>query len=214
MRELRARLASPSGCCGWAAQVDGLKREQEAAKAQLAALAEGEREVAAELQAATASLAELHAQLQVGAGGGGGRCVTWGEEKGGGREGGRQGGGSRRPTAAQRAGPRGPVAGTQPALPTCLPALQAAREVGSMAQLPSLLSQAASAYRGLFGLAARGGVTPPFEALPATLTGLHAWADEVAAGARGGGCWGWCRVRGVVFGAEHARARVDRWGGE
>lgn len=48
--------------------------------------------------------------------------------------------------------------------------------------LPALLSRAAALYRGLYGLAHRAGTTVPFDALPATLEGLHVWSDEVAAG--------------------------------
>lgn len=73
------------------------------------------------------------------------------------------------------------------------PRLQEARSGSTLAALPSLLSRTAVVYRGLHGLAARGGVAVPFEALPATLSGLHVWADEVAAGewgACGEGLWG------------------------
>ncbi|EFJ51520.1 hypothetical protein VOLCADRAFT_103432 [Volvox carteri f. nagariensis] len=60
--------------------------------------------------------------------------------------------------------------------------LKEARSSGSAAALPTLLSRAANVYRGLYGLAQRMGTTVPFEALPASLEGLHVWADEVAAG--------------------------------
>jgi hypothetical protein len=60
---------------------------------------------------------------------------------------------------------------------------QDARDSGGLAGLPALLSRAAMVYRGLYGLAHRAGTAVPFEALPATLEGLHVWSDEVAAGA-------------------------------
>lgn len=54
-----------------------------------------------------------------------------------------------------------------------------------MAAVPGLLSRAAAVYRGLYGIAQRGGgggSALPLDALPAALSGLHVWSDEVAAG--------------------------------
>ncbi|GLC36577.1 hypothetical protein PLESTF_001275100 [Pleodorina starrii] len=104
------------------AQVDGLRRQQDAARAQLADLQDADRDAAAEVEACQVSLDSMEAELKE------------------------------------------------------------ARSSGVASALPSLLSRAATVYRGLYGLAHRMGTAVPFEALPATLEGLHVWADEVAAG--------------------------------
>ncbi|GLI62231.1 hypothetical protein VaNZ11_004797 [Volvox africanus] len=72
--------------------------------------------------------------------------------------------------------------GCQVALTSLEAELKEARTSGSVAALPSLLSRSATVYRGLLGLAHRVGTAVPFDALPATLEGLHVWAEEVAAG--------------------------------
>ncbi|GIL89869.1 hypothetical protein Vretimale_17992 [Volvox reticuliferus] len=72
--------------------------------------------------------------------------------------------------------------GCQVALTSLEAELKEARTAGSFAALPSLISRSATVYRGLLGLAHRVGTAVPFDALPATLEGLHVWAEEVAAG--------------------------------
>ncbi|KAG2497057.1 hypothetical protein HYH03_005055 [Edaphochlamys debaryana] len=103
-------------------KVDGLRRQQEAARAQLAAVQESDAEAAAEVEGCQGALDSLETELQE------------------------------------------------------------ARAAGSVAAVPGMLTRAANVYRGLYGIAQRAGTAVPYEALPATLTGLHVWADEVAAG--------------------------------
>lgn len=77
------------------------------------------------------------------------------------------------------------VAAAQGELDSLAKELQDARSSGVVAAVPGLLSRAAAVYRGLYGIAQRGGggaAALPLDALPAALSGLHVWSDEVAAG--------------------------------